>query len=154
MLMCLYIFCAYVSLSLKLFPAYVRSFFTYIRTYNHSGPRNWHISSWWKVWWKLIFQCIRCCKSRFVSIGLKESKYQKGSIVLDNFLMCPQIIVSEHTPVEITKPHKVGLRYAVFRGRTLFWIFEWNERSNNPEKNSKTIYRSEPQYILWVVLDT
>ena len=27
--------------------------------------------------------------------------------------MGPQIIVSAHAPVEITKPYKVGLRYAV-----------------------------------------
>ena len=27
--------------------------------------------------------------------------------------MSPQIIVSAHAPVEITKPHKVGSRYAV-----------------------------------------
>ena len=27
--------------------------------------------------------------------------------------MGPQIVVSAHTPVETTKPHKVGLRYAV-----------------------------------------
>ena len=27
--------------------------------------------------------------------------------------MGPQIFVSAHAPIEITKPHKIGLRYAV-----------------------------------------
>ena len=45
---------------------------------------------------------------------LKNPKYYQESIVLEIFLIGPQIIVSAHVPVEITKPHKVGLRYAIF----------------------------------------
>ena len=71
-------------------------------------------------------------------------------IVLDNFLMGPQIIL-----VEITKPHKVGLRYTILEAEVWPVGFKWNERSNNPEKNSAIgRYRSEPQYILWMVLST
>ena len=51
-----------------------------------------------------------------------------------------QVIVSVHATIEL------GL-YS-FRSRSLFWGFEWNERSNNPEKNSNASYISEPQYIL------
>ena len=36
--------------------------------------------------------------------------------------MGPQIIVSAHAPVEITKPHKVGLRYAVLGARVCFGV--------------------------------
>ena len=31
--------------------------------------------------------------------------------------MGPQIVVSAHAPLEITKPHKLGLRYAVLEAR-------------------------------------
>ena len=34
--------------------------------------------------------------------------------------MGPQIIVSAHSPVEITKPDKVGLRYAVLAAGAFF----------------------------------
>ena len=61
-------------------------------------------------------------KLRFFSIGLKNSKYWKESIVLDNFLMGPQITVSAHVPVEITKSHKVGLRYAVLKAGVCFRV--------------------------------
>ena len=36
--------------------------------------------------------------------------------------MGPQIIVSAHAPVEITKPHKVRLRYAVLEAGVCFGI--------------------------------
>ena len=67
---------------------------------------------------------------------------------------CPQIIVSVHAPVEITKPNKTGLRYAVLEAGVLFLDFERNESSNNPEKNSNTRYSSQPQHILWGVVGT
>ena len=41
------------------------------------------------------------------SIGHKNLKYQKESIVLYNFLMGLQIIVSAHAPAGITKPYKI-----------------------------------------------
>ena len=34
--------------------------------------------------------------------------------------MSPQIIVSAHAPVEITKPHKIGLGYIVLEAG-VFW---------------------------------
>ena len=48
-----------------------------------------------------------------------------------------QIAASAHAPVEIIKPHKIGDRIEAcsFKGRSLFWGFEWNERLNYPEKN-------------------
>ena len=49
--------------------------------------------------------------------------------------------------VEMTKSHKIGLGYAVLEEGVLFWYFKWDEKSNNPEKNSNVTYRSEPQYI-------
>ena len=36
--------------------------------------------------------------------------------------MDPQIIVSAHAPIEITKAHKVGLRYAVVETEVCFGI--------------------------------
>ena len=35
--------------------------------------------------------------------------------------MGPQVIVSGHIPVEITKPYKIGLEYAVLEARFFFW---------------------------------
>ena len=64
--------------------------------------------------------------------------------------MGPQIIA--HAPVELTKPPQGRIEVCSFRSRSLFWGFEWNERSNNSEENSNTRYKSEPQYILLVVL--
>ena len=37
--------------------------------------------------------------------------------------MGPQIIVSAHAPVEITKTHRVGLRYAVLEAGVCFGVF-------------------------------
>ena len=50
--------------------------------------------------------------------------------------MGPQVIVSGHIPVEITKPSKIGLGYTVLEARFFWGGFEWNERSKNLEKNS------------------
>ena len=56
--------------------------------------------------------------------------------------MGPQIIVSVHEPVEIPKPHKIGFGVCSFRSmrllkqESLFWGFEWDKRSDNPEKNN------------------
>ena len=51
--------------------------------------------------------------------------------------MGPQIIVSAHAPFEIPKPQKMGPHEVCsFRRRSLFWGFEWNERSNIPKKNN------------------
>ena len=36
--------------------------------------------------------------------------------------MCHQIIVSAHAPVEITKPHKIGLGYAVLEAGVCFGV--------------------------------
>ena len=48
------------------------------------------------------------------------------SIVLDNFLMSPQIIAFAHTPVEISKPHNIGLGYAVVEAGICFGVsMEW-----------------------------
>ena len=41
-------------------------------------------------------------------------------INLDSFLTSRQIIVSVHAPVEITKPCKIGLRYAVLEVEVYF----------------------------------
>ena len=46
----------------------------------------------------------------------------RKSIVLDNFLICLQIIVSAHAPVETTKTYKVGLRYTVLEARVYFGV--------------------------------
>ena len=63
--------------------------------------------------------------------------------------MSPQIIFSAHAPIEMTKPHKVRLRYPVLKaGYEFFGGFKWNDRSNNPEKNSNTRYISEPKLLL------
>ena len=35
--------------------------------------------------------------------------------------MGPQVIVSGHIPVEITKPYKIGLEYAVLEARFFFF---------------------------------
>ena len=52
-----------------------------------------------------------------------------------------QVIVSGHIPVEITKPYKIGLEYAVLEARFFFFFwggggFEWNERAKKLAKNS------------------
>ena len=39
-----------------------------------------------------------------------------------------------------------------FRSRSFFGGFELNERSNNPDKNSSTRYRSEPQLFIIVII--
>ena len=62
--------------------------------------------------------------------------------------MSTYIIVSGHAVNEIKKPTQDRIGVCIFKSRSLFWGFEWNERSNNSEKNSNTRYRSEPQYIL------
>ena len=36
--------------------------------------------------------------------------------------MSPQIIISAHAPVEITKPHKTGLAYAVLEAGVCFGV--------------------------------
>ena len=36
--------------------------------------------------------------------------------------MSPQIIVSGHAPIEITKPHKIGLGYTVLEAGVCFGI--------------------------------
>ena len=36
--------------------------------------------------------------------------------------MGPQVIVSGHIPVEITKPYKIGLEYAVLEARFFFFL--------------------------------
>ena len=59
-----------------------------------------------------------------------------------------QIDFSAYAPVEIAKAPQGSLGLCSFRNRSLFWGSEWNERSNNPERNSNVKYRSEPQYIL------
>ena len=46
----------------------------------------------------------------------------RKSIVLDNFLICLQIIVSAHAPVETTKTYKAGLRYTVLEARVYFSV--------------------------------
>ena len=66
-------------------------------------------------------------------------------VVLDNFLMGPQIIASADAPSEITKPEKLGIEVCSYRSRSFFWDFECNKRSNNLEKNSNRSYRSLPQ---------
>ena len=35
-----------------------------------------------------------------------------------------QIIVSVHAPVEIAKPHKIGLEYAVLLAGLCFWVLK------------------------------
>ena len=61
--------------------------------------------------------------------------------------MSPQIIVSAHAPVDITKPDKIGLGYTVLGAGVCFGVL-------NGLKNSNTRYRSEPQYLLWVIVGT
>ena len=65
--------------------------------------------------------------------------------------MSAEIIVSVHADNKTLKD-RIGV--CSFKSRSLFWGFEWNERSNNQEKNSNTSYRSETQYILCVVVGT
>ena len=59
--------------------------------------------------------------------------------------MSPQLILSVHAPVEITKSHKIGLWYAVLETGVCFGVFNGIKGQNNPERNSNI---SEPQYIL------
>ena len=47
---------------------------------------------------------------------------------------------------------QVGFRHAVLEAGVCFGGFEWNERSNNPEKNSNTRYRNEPELLLLLLL--
>ena len=65
--------------------------------------------------------------------------------------MSPQVVLSVHAPVEITKPHKIGFWYAVLETGVCFEVFNGMKGQNNPKKNSNTKYRSEPQYIFWDV---
>ena len=58
-----------------------------------------------------------------------------------NYCLCACTSLDNQTPQD-----RIGA--CSFRSRSLFWGFKWNERSNNPEKNSNKGYRSEPQYIL------
>ena len=53
--------------------------------------------------------------------------------------MGSEIVVSAHVPIELTKPHKVGLKYAILEAEVCF---------HNPEKNDNTRYRSAPQLLL------
>ena len=62
--------------------------------------------------------------------------------------MSPQIIFSVHAPAEITTPHKTGLWYAALETEVSFGVFNGMKGQHNPERNSNTKYRSEPQYIL------
>ena len=62
--------------------------------------------------------------------------------------MSPQIILSVHATVKITKPHKIELWYAVLETGACFGFFNGMKSQNNPKKNSNTKYRSESQYIL------
>ena len=75
-------------------------------------------------------------------------------IVLDNFLMSPHIIISVYAPVEITKFHKIGLRYAVLEAGVCFEVLNGTKVKWSDKKKGITKYRSEPQYILWVALGT
>ena len=59
-----------------------------------------------------------------------------------------EINFSAYAPVEIAKAPQGSIGLCSFRNRSLFWGFEWNERSNNPERSSNVRYRIEPQYIL------
>ena len=59
--------------------------------------------------------------------------------------MSPQLILSVHAPVEITKSHKIGLWYAVLETGVCFGVFNGMKGQNNPEGSSNI---SEPQYIL------
>ena len=59
--------------------------------------------------------------------------------------MSPQIILSAHAPLEITKPHTIGLWYAVLETGVCFGVFNGMKGQNNTERNSNI---SEPQYIL------
>ena len=68
--------------------------------------------------------------------------------------MGPQIVVSVHEPVEIPKPLKIGFGVCSFRSlrllkqEALFWGFEWDKRSDNPEKNNNARCGSEPYYFV------
>ena len=69
--------------------------------------------------------------------------------------MDSQIIVAAHVPVEITKPHKVRLRYTVWEAEVCFGVLNGMKGQiiqKKKKKFSNTRYRGEPQYTLWVVL--
>ena len=114
----IYISHAFVPLCLQLFCVYVRSFFTYLCVYNHAEHRSWHISSWCQVWWKLIFQYISCCRSRFASRN--QIKKRKTAHRLRQFFNWP----SKYCLCACT--NKERFRYAASWRSSLFWGFEWN----------------------------
>ena len=62
--------------------------------------------------------------------------------------MVPQIDVSADAAVEVTKPLKLGLRYAVLKAGVCFGVLNGMKGQIIQKKNSNTRYRSEPQYIL------
>ena len=53
--------------------------------------------------------------------------------------MSPQIILSVHAPVEITKPHKIGLWYAALETGVCFVVFNGIKGQHNPERNSNKV---------------
>ena len=112
--------CQYIFFAPMCHRAYVCSYFTYLCACNHLGTRNWHRCNWCEVWWKLMFWYIRCCKSRFVSVGPMNLKYLKEPIVLDNFLMGPKLLSLRMHQMKWQKPHKVIL----FWGAVCFGVLK------------------------------
>ena len=97
---------------------------------------------------KTIILTLQVLQFKVVSTAcLKNSKYQNEFFVLDNLLMGLQIIVSAHATVEIINPYNKGLSMQFQKQEFVLEGFEWNERSNNTEKNSNVRFRSEAQYI-------
>ena len=52
-----------------------------------------------------------------------------------------------YAAVEITKPHKRGLGYAVLERRVCFGVLNGMKSQIIQKKPSNTRYRGEPQYI-------
>ena len=55
--------------------------------------------------------------------------------------MSSQIIVSAHAPVEITKPHKIGLRYTVLEAGVCFGVL--NGMKDEIIKRKAAIWRTD-----------
>ena len=66
--------------------------------------------------------------------------------------MGPQITVSAHALVEMRKPYKIGLGNEILETGFCFKVLNGMKGHIIQESNMR--YRSEPQYIFLVVVDT
>ena len=76
---------------------------------------------------------------QFNTSGVASQNSRKSP--LDNFLIGPQIIISLYASVKITKPHKLGLRYAVFEAGVYFGVLNGMKGQKSREKQQYEVQK-------------